>query len=74
MLQKVESINGVNFIGEIVEVSNADALKKICFSLKNELKNYVVVLAANIDGKANVAIMLDDSIVAFKKTGCAKNY
>ena len=66
LLQKVETSNGVNFIGQIVNVSNADALKKICFSLKNELKDYVIVLAADIDGKPNVAVMLDESIVASK--------
>ena len=66
LLQKVEKINGVNFIGQVVNVSNADALKKICFSLKSELKDYVIILAANIDGKPNVAVMLDESIAASK--------
>ncbi len=66
LLQKVETINGINFIGQIVNVSNADALKKICFSLKNELKDYVIVLAAEIDGKPNVAVMLDESVAASK--------
>ena len=41
----------------MVEVSNADALKKLCFELKNGISNYVVVLAANIDGKASVALL-----------------
>ena len=72
LLNKVQLINGVNFIGEIVEVSNADALKKICFSLKNELKNYVVVLAADIDGKPNVAVMLDESIATSKNLDAPK--
>ena len=66
LLQKVVKINGTNFIGEIVNVSNAEALKKICFALKTELKDYVVVLAADIDGKPNVAVMLDDSLATAK--------
>ena len=66
LLQKVETINGINFIGQIVNVSNADGLKKICFSIKNELKDYVIILAANIDGKPNVAVMLDESVAASK--------
>ena len=66
LLQRAETINGINFIGQIVTVSNADALKKICFSLKNELKDYVIALAADIDGKPNVAIMLDETIAASK--------
>ena len=51
------------FIGKVVDVSNADHLKKLCFDLKNDLGNdYAVVLAAYINGKANVAIMLSDSV------------
>ena len=66
LLKQVETVNGISFIGSIVEVSNADALKKLCFDLKPELTNYVVVLAANIEGKANVAVLLDDAIVTNK--------
>ena len=44
LLQKDEIINGVTFIGDIVEVDNADALKKLCFDLKNNLNDYVAVL------------------------------
>jgi alanyl-tRNA synthetase len=62
LLGKVQLLNGVSFIGEVVEVNNAEALKKLCFDLKNELKDYVVVLAANIEGKANVVVLLDDKV------------
>jgi len=72
LLQQVESINGVSFIGAMVEVSNADALKKLCFDLKNELQNYVVVLTANIDGKANVAVLLEEGLSAAKNLEAPK--
>jgi alanyl-tRNA synthetase len=72
LLQQVQVINGVSFIGAIVEVSNADALKKLCFDLKNELTNYMVVLAANIDGKANVAVLLEDGLSAAKNLEAPK--
>jgi alanyl-tRNA synthetase len=38
LLTKTEQRNGVNFLGAVVEVSSADALKKLCFELKNELQ------------------------------------
>jgi alanyl-tRNA synthetase len=41
-------------------------LKKLCFDLKTSLTNYVVVLAANIEGKASVALLLDDTVSASK--------
>ena len=72
LLNKVQRLNGVNFIGEMVEVTNADALKKLCFELKNEVSNYVVVLTANIEGKANVAVLLDETIAASKNLEAPK--
>ena len=79
LLQNVETINNINFIGAVVDVSNADALKKICFSLKNaslpngkELKDFVIVLATAIEGKSFVAIMLDETITAAKNLEAPK--
>ena len=72
LLNKVQRLNGVNFIGEMVEVSSGDALKKLCFELKNEVSNYVVVLTANIEGKANVAVLLDETIAASKNLEAPK--
>ena len=72
LLQKAIQLNGTTFIGEIVEVGNADALKKLCFDLKSELKNYAVVLASNIEGKAQVAILLDEKIGLSKNLDAPK--
>jgi alanyl-tRNA synthetase len=72
LLKKVEKINDVNFIGQIIDSPNADALKKICFLLKNELENYVIVLAADIDNKAGVAVMLDENILSSKNLDASK--
>lgn len=63
LLGKSESIHGISFLGAVTELSSADALKKLCFELKNELTTYVVVLAANTDGKANVAVMVSEDLV-----------
>jgi len=63
LLNKTETINGVSFIGAVTELSSADALKKLCFELKNNLTTYLVVLAANTDGKANVAVMVSENLV-----------
>lgn len=72
LLNKVQQINGVNFIGEVVEVSNADALKKLCFDLKNAITNYAIVLTAKTDSKASVAILLDDDIAKTKNLDANK--
>jgi alanyl-tRNA synthetase len=72
LLNKVQDVNGVSFIGEIVEASSADNLKKLAFDLKQSLKNYVVALAANVEGKAHVAIMLDEKVSADKNLEAPK--
>jgi len=72
LLQKEEIFNGISFIGDIVEVSNPDALKKLCFDLKNNLNNYVVVLCANIGGKPSVAVSIDEKTVAAKNLDAGK--
>ena len=67
LVKKVQTINGTLFVGEIVEVSNPEALKRLCFDLKKEFSSheggepaYMVVLATNADGKAHVIVMLDE--------------
>ena len=70
--KKAVLINGVNFIGEIVDVSTADSLKKLASLLKEKMKNYVIVLCAVIDGKANVVLAIDENILVTKKIDAVK--
>jgi alanyl-tRNA synthetase len=72
LLQKDEIINNINFVGDIVEVSNADALKKLCFDLKNHLRDHVAVLCANIGGKPFVAVGISETVVAAKNLDAGK--
>jgi alanyl-tRNA synthetase len=66
LLKQTETINNISFLGAVVDVSSADSLKKLCFELKNDLSNYLVILAASIDGKAQVAVLLDEKVSADK--------
>ncbi len=72
LLQKDEIINNITFIGDIVEVSSADNLKKLCFDLKTKLNDYVAVLCCNIDGKPFVAVGISDTVVAAKNLDASK--
>ncbi len=64
---KVEVINGISFIGAVVEVGSADGLKKLAHNLcSSSPSSMAVVLAANIGGKASVAISLSEDIVNSK--------
>ncbi len=72
LLLKDEIINQINFIGSIVEVTNADALKKLCNDLKNHLRDFVIVLCANIGGKPFVAVCIAENVVAAKNLDAGK--
>ncbi len=64
--QKAEVINGANFIGQVVEVGSADALKKLAFELKAITENPVIALAASVEGKASVVLLFDEALTAQK--------
>ncbi|WP_207491937.1 alanine--tRNA ligase [Aridibaculum aurantiacum] len=66
LLQQVEQVGDFQFIGTIVEVGSADGLRKLALDLKTELQQAVIVLVANIEGKAQVAVLLDDAVIAAK--------
>ena len=72
LLEKDEIVNGITFIGDIVEVNNADALKKLCFDLKNNLNDYVAVLCANIGGKPFVAIGIAETVSVARNLDAGK--
>ena len=65
-------INGIQFIGAMVPVTNADALKKLIPLLKEDLENYLIVLCAAIDGKANVVVAADENFISSQKTDAVK--
>jgi alanyl-tRNA synthetase len=72
LLKKDEIINGVNFIGDIVEVSNANALKTLCYDLKNHLRDHVAVICVNLGGKPYVAVGISDTVAAAKNLDAGK--
>lgn len=67
LLANVQTINGKHFLGAQVDVSSADALKKLAYDLR--LQADVVVLVANIAEKASVAISVSDAASASVDAG-----
>lgn len=63
LAQKAESINGVNFIAQRVALPNADAIKTLAYHLKDIVSDLYLVLAADIDGKPNLTVMIAENLV-----------
>lgn len=72
LIQKAESRNEAFFLGEVVDVPHADALKKLCFDLRNQLPDHLIVLVATISGKASVAVGVSDTLIASRSLDAGK--
>jgi len=57
---------GINTLIAKVELPNADSLKKLAYELKNEVENAFVILAASIEGKPQIAVILEESLINSK--------
>jgi alanyl-tRNA synthetase len=66
LAKTAEDINGVNFIAQKVELPNADAIKNLAYNLKDIVPNLFLVLAANINGKPSITVMIDEVLVKEK--------
>ncbi len=66
LAQKAEQINGINFIAQKVELPNADAIKNLAYNLKDIVSDLFLVLAADIDGKPNITVMIAENLVKDK--------
>ncbi len=64
--EQVQKVNEVNFIGYKVGLNSAAAIKDLAFQLKNEMDNLVLVIGAEINEKANLSVMISESLVKEK--------
>jgi alanyl-tRNA synthetase len=67
LMQKIQSVNGINFIGEKIDLNSADAIKDMAFEMRQQVENLVMVLGAEIGGKASLTLIISDELVAAKK-------
>ena len=62
LLSSAVEVNGIRFIAQEVDM-DAEDMKNVSFSLRKE-KNLAMVLAAKVDDKALLTVMLTDDVVA----------
>jgi alanyl-tRNA synthetase len=66
LAKKVETINGINFIAQKVELPNADAIKNLAYQLKDIVPNLFLVLGAEINDKPSLTVMIAENLVKEK--------
>ncbi len=67
LLKQFVNVDGANVLIAQITLPNADSLKKLSYELKNEVENAFVILAANIEEKPQIAVIIEDSLVQSKK-------
>lgn len=65
LLKKMESINGVSFIGAQIDL-DAKSIKNLAFELKKEHNNLLLILGAANDDKATITIVVSESLAKSK--------
>ncbi|MCE1198654.1 MAG: alanine--tRNA ligase [Marinilabiliales bacterium] len=63
---EIETIGDIRFLAKRLNVDDAGTIKDIAFQLKGEVDNLLLVLAAEIEGKASVHVMISDNLVKDK--------
>jgi alanyl-tRNA synthetase len=63
---KVQVINGVNIIAEVIHLDSAQAVKDLAFQLKGEVDNLFLALGSVIGGKPSISVMIAENLVAEK--------
>lgn len=72
LASKTTEVNGTNFLGLSIQISSADALRKLGAQLKPLLSNTLVVLTTVVDDKAQVLVMVDEALVTSKNLDASK--
>jgi alanyl-tRNA synthetase len=62
LAKKVLKKNGSSLIIEKVSVPNADVLKNIAYALRNQFDDLLLVLAADVESKPQVAVMIGEKL------------
>lgn len=64
---KAVKSNGYSLIVEKISVPNGDALKNIAYALRNQFSDLLLVLAADVDGKPQVSVMIGEELMKSNK-------
>ena len=66
LVKQAVEINGINFIAQKVNLPNAEAVKNLAYGIKDLMSNLFLVLAAEIDGKPHLTVMISENLLQEK--------
>ncbi|GAB4199716.1 MAG: alanine--tRNA ligase [Thermoflexibacter sp.] len=72
LLKNIQPKGEISFLAQEVNVPNAESLRQISFELRSQVPNLFLVLAANIDSKPQISVMIADNLVKDKGLDASK--
>ncbi len=72
LIGRIKKVNDINLIAEKIDVDSADAIRDLAFQIKKKVENLFMVVGANLDGKANLTIMVSDNLVKEKNINASE--
>jgi len=66
LLQKVEPINGLNFLGAKLPLDDSNAIKTLAYQLEEQIGNAVIVFGTEANGKAQLAVAISRELAESK--------
>jgi len=66
LVKRIRPVNNLNVITERIQVPDASVMKNLAFQLKQQVENLYLVLAANINGKPLITVMISENLVKEK--------
>jgi alanyl-tRNA synthetase len=64
---KVENRSGINFVADLVQFDSAEEIRNLLFELRNEVPALFCVLAAEVNGKPSISVIISDALVTERK-------
>ncbi|MBA3972319.1 MAG: alanine--tRNA ligase, partial [Bacteroidetes bacterium] len=66
LLAKKQTVNGINFIAERIELDSADAIKDLLYEIRSQIDDLFMVIGAEVKGKPSLSIIISDNLVKDK--------
>lgn len=63
--KQITDLGGINYASAILDL-DANLIKDLCFQLKSEVQNLVLVVGGKADGKATISIAISDELAKSK--------
>ncbi len=72
LIAKIEIKDGISVLIDQIKIDSAESLKKLSFDIKNKVDNLFMVLAADIEGKPQISVVVSESLVKDKGLNAGK--